>query len=347
MKILEADKIGSATSPLNLTKTIALISANSAPKAGDVIVVRTLGESVTYGNLELPSGRLAKINRHDVLIGVLGKRRALKGFVGDVPETVKSGDKLHLLNMGGVLGICKGHHSSLSDAIEVEVLGVACDEIGLPLNIADNALQPTNFLNESAPIVVVAGTCMNSGKTVAATEIIKQATHAGLKVCGAKMSGVAALRDTLNMQDHGAFQTASFLDCGLPSTVDVENLAPVAKAILNHLNSFEPDLIVVELGDGIVGGYAVDSVLRDFEIREAINSFVFCASDYVGVIGGIAVLKNFGIEIDVIAGSVTDSQMGEDFIENQFKIKAGNARRDGFRLFELLNFEKQKELAFA
>jgi hypothetical protein len=347
MQFLEADKIGSATSPLNLTKTVAVISENTAPKAGDVVAVRALSESVTYGNLELPNGRLAKINRADVLLGVLGKRRALKGFVGDVPEMVKAGDKLHLLNMGGVIGICKGHHSSLSDAIEVEILGIACDKSGKVLNISDNALQPVHFLQKSAPIVIVAGTCMNSGKTVAAAEIIKQAHHAGLKVCGAKMSGVAALRDTLNMEDHGAVATASFLDCGLPSTVDVGNLAPVAKAILNHLNSFEPDLIVVELGDGIVGGYAVDSVLRDTEIKQAISSFVFCASDYVGVIGGVAVLKNLGIEIDVIAGSVTDSQMGEDFVQDQFGINAGNARRNGSRLFELINFAKEKDFAFA
>lgn len=347
MQVLEADKIGSATSPLNLTKTVAVISEKNAPKAGDVVVVRALSESVTYGNLELPNGRLAKINRNDVLLGVLGKRRALKGFVGDVPETVKAGDKLHLLNMGGVIGICLGHHSSLSDAIEVEVLGLACDENENVLNIADNALQPTNYLKPSAPIVVVAGTCMNSGKTVAAAEIIKQAHHTGLKVCGAKMSGVACLRDTLNMEDHGAIRTASFLDCGLPSTVDAENLAPVAKAILNHLNEYEPDLIVVELGDGIVGGYAVDSVLKDAEIKDAISSFVFCASDYVGVVGGMAVLQNLGIEIDVIAGSVTDSQMGEDFVEQEYGLKAGNARRDGLRLFELLNFAKQQELAFA
>lgn len=352
MMILEADKIGSATSPLNLTKTVAAISANDAPKAGDVVVVRALSESVTYGNLELPSGRLAKINRNDRLLGVLGKRRALKGFVGDIPASVKAGDRLHLLNMGGLIGVCKGHHSSLSEAIEVEVLGIACDFEIAPqqarvLNIADRALKPCNFLKECAPVVIVAGTCMNSGKTVAATEIIKQATHAGLKVAGAKMSGVAALRDTLNMQDHGAAATASFLDCGLPSTVDVEDLAPVAKAILNHLNSFEPDLIVVELGDGIVGGYSVDSILQDFEIKRATSAFVFCASDYVGVIGGIAVLKNLGIEIDVVAGSVTDSQMGEDFVQHQFGINAGNARRDGARLFKMVGAANVEKFDYA
>ncbi|MCY7345614.1 MAG: hypothetical protein LH614_05270, partial [Pyrinomonadaceae bacterium] len=86
-----------------------------------------------------------------------------------------------------------------------------------------------------------------------------------------------------------------------------------------------------------VGGYAVDSVLKDFEIKNAISSFVFCASDYVGVIGGMAVLRNLAIEIDVIAGSVTDSQMGEDFVEANYKLKAGNARRDGKRLFELIS----------
>ncbi len=90
--------------------------------------------------LELPTGRLAKINPGDVVIGVLGRRRALKGFVGDVPETVRAGDQLHLLNLGGVIGHCTGHHSSLGDAIKVEVIGVVCDEAGRALNIADVAL---------------------------------------------------------------------------------------------------------------------------------------------------------------------------------------------------------------
>lgn len=334
--MIEVDKLGSSTSPLHLGKFLNVTEESQSPKAGDVIVVRALGESVTYGNLELPNGRLAKINRNDIVAGVLGKRRALKGFVGDVPPTVKKGDRLHLLNMGGVMGLCTGHHSSLSDAIEVEVLGLVTDESGRIANIGDNSLPAADRLDATPSIVVVAGTCMNSGKTVAATEIIKQAHHAGLKVAGAKLSGVACLRDTLNMEDHGAETTASFLDCGLPSTVDAENLSSVAKSILNHLSAQKPDMIVVELGDGIVGGYSVDEVLKDKEIVGAISSFVFCASDYVGVIGGLKVLGDMGIQVDVIAGSVTDSVMGEKFVEENFGVKAGNARRDGARLFTLI-----------
>ena len=349
MKYAEIEKMGSAVAKLALPRRVAITEGSESPRVGDVVVVRAVSESSTYGNLELPTGRLAKINTGDVLLGVLGKRRALKGFVGDVPETVNAGDKLHLLNMGGVIGLCKGHHSSFSDAIEVEVIGVACDENEKVLNIGDKALRPASDLNISAPIVVIAGTCMNSGKTVAATELIKQAANSGLRVVGAKMSGIACLRDTLHMQDHGAVATASFVDCGLPSTVDYGDLAPIAKAILNHLNSFEPDIIVVELGDGIVGGYSVDSVLKDQEIRDAISSFVFCASDYVGVIGGMSVLDGLGIDVDVVAGSVTDSQMGEDFITQKFGVQAGNARRNGKRLFELIR-EKlvaANEVAFA
>jgi len=337
MKYVEVEKMGSSVSRLALPRRIRVIEECERPTVGDVVAVRALSESTTYGNLELPTGRLAKINAGDLLLGVLGKRRALKGFVGDIPETIKTGDRLHLLNMGGVIGLCKGHHSSFSDAIEVEVVGIACDVDQNILNIANQALAPMSSLSGSAPIIMIAGTCMNSGKTVAATEIIKQAANAGLRVAGAKLSGIACLRDTLHMQDHGAVATASFLDCGLPSTVDYGDLSPVAKAVLDHLNTFNPELIVVELGDGIVGGYSVDSVLKDPEIKAAISSFVFCASDYVGVIGGIEVLKGLGISIDVIAGSVTDSQMGEDFVRDQFHLEAGNARRNGPRLFELVN----------
>jgi hypothetical protein len=337
IQTVDADKIGSATSPLNLGRTVVVVPASESPRAGDVVVVRALTDSATYNMLELPTGRLAKINPGDVLIGVLGRRRALKGFVGDVPATVNAGDQLHLLNMGGVIGSCTGHHSSLSDAIKVEVIGLVSDERERVLNIADAALPPQTSLGETAPLVIIAGTCMNSGKTYAATELIKQATRAGLRVAAAKLSGIACLRDTLNMADHGAIAIASFLDCGLPSTVGATNLASVAKTIISHLNESTPDLIVIELGDGLLGGYSVESVFEDMELRAATAGLVFCASDYVGAWGGIELLRRRGIEIDVIAGSVTDSQMGQDFIEKEFSVPAANARRNGAQLFQLIN----------
>ena len=66
-------------------------------------------------------------------------------------------------------------------------------------------------------------------------------------------------------------------------------------------------------------------------------------------------MNRMGIHIDLIAGSVTDSQMGEDFIESEFGLAAGNARRNGKRLFTLAfnpenvqqNIKSHQEVAFA
>jgi hypothetical protein len=79
-------------------------------------------------------------------------------------------------------------------------------------------------------------------------------------------------------------------------------------------------------------------------LREATAGLVFCASDYVGAWGGIELLRRRGIEIDVIAGSVTDSQMGQDFVEKEFGVPAANARRSGERLFELVSSKIQSKV---
>jgi hypothetical protein len=337
VSVVEADKLGSVVSGLGLGRTLAVVGGRRAAHVGDAVVVRALTDSATYNQLELPTGRLAKINPGDVLVGALGSRRALKGFVGDVPEWVGAGDRLHLLNMGGVVGCCTGHHSSLSDAIEVEVIGFVADEDSRVRSIADAALALRESLPAvCAPLVIVAGACMNSGKTYAAVEIVRQATRAGMRVAAAKLSGVACLRDTLHMADHGAVATASFLDCGLPSTVGLEDLAPVAKAVITRLNECAPDLIVIEMGDGILGGYSVESVFDDEELRAATAALVFCASDYVGAWGGIELFRRRGIGVDLVAGSVTDSQMGQDYIEREMGVPAGNAKRNGVRLFEMI-----------
>src|SRR6185437_15126667 len=341
MTQIEIDKIGSATSPLHLARTVSIGPANGKSRAGDVVVVRVLTDNATYNMLELPTGRLAKVNPGDVVAGVLGRRRALKGFVGDVPETVKAGDELHLLNLGGVIGQCSGHHSSLNDAIKVEVLGLAINGGGAIQNIGDAALPSSETLGPTAPLVVIAGACMNSGKTYAATEIIQIATRSGMRVAAAKLSGIACLRDTLNMQDHGAIATASFLDCGLPSTVGANDLAPVAKAIIGRLNESAPDLIVIELGDGILGGYSVESIFEDEELRAAMSALIFCASDYVAAWGGIELFRRRGLKVDLVAGSVTDSKMGEDYIEREFNVPAANVRRNGTKLFEIVRSKVQ------
>ena len=228
-----------------------------------------------------------------------------------------------------------GHHHSLNNAIEVEVIGMPVRD-GRILNIAEGAIEPLDTLEISTPLVLVAGTCMNSGKTYAATEIIKHLARAGFRVSAAKLAGVACLRDTLNMEDHGAIQTLSFLDCGLPSTVGVEDLAPFAKGAIAQLSEIEPDCIVIELGDGLLGGYSVSSIFDDRQLMKATAALVFCASDFVGTWGGRELLAARGVKIDVVSGPVTDSPMGAEYVRRELGMTAANAVNEGEDLADLI-----------
>jgi hypothetical protein len=334
LRLVRADKIASSTINLALGHDIEITTTCEA-RPGNAVVVRTLTDNATYNTLELVTGRMAKINPGDIIAGVLGYRRALKGFVGDVPQTVNPGDRLHLLNLGGLIGLCLGHHHSLNNAIEVEVIGMPVRN-GEIMNIAENAIAPRPSLELKTPLVLVAGTCMNSGKTYAATEIIKHLARAGSRVAAAKLAGVACLRDTLNMQDHGALKTLSFLDCGLPSTVGVTDLAPIAKGVIGGLAEIEPDCIVIELGDGILGGYAVDTVFADQELMNATAALVFCANDFVGAWGGRELLRARGVNIDIVSGPVSDSKMGAEYVRSELGLEAANAVNEGARLGELV-----------
>jgi hypothetical protein len=333
-RMVRVDKIGSSTVNLGLPHELEITTRCEA-RTGNVVVVRALTDNATYNTLEMVTGRMAKINPGDIIVGVLGYRRALKGFVGDVPDSVAAGDRLHLLNLGGLVGRCVGHHHSLSNAIEVEVIGMPVSD-GRILNIAEGAIAPRETLDCPVPLILVAGTCMNSGKTYAATEIIKQLTREGQRVSAAKLAGVACLRDTLNMEDHGAIETMSFLDCGMPSTVGVADLAPMAKGVLSKLAQNGPDCIVIELGDGILGGYGVETIFNDAELMNATAALVFCAGDFVGAWGGKQLLESHGVKIDVISGPVADSQMGTEYVKRELGLDAANAVNRPDQLAELI-----------
>lgn len=334
------DKIASSTARLELPREVE-VSPHIEAKEGNVLAVRALMEKSVYDRLELTTGRMAKINRGDILAGTLGYRRALKGFVGIVPDSIHVGDTIHVLNLGGVLGVCVGRTPELGAPLEVEVLGAVLLD-GKPANIAQNALPARDRLLESPPLVVVAGTCMNSGKTAAASEIVKRFAHAGLKAAAAKLSGVACLKDTLDMEDHGAVATLSFLDCGLPSTAHVTDLAPYAKAILTELAAGKPDVIVVELGDGILGDYRVSTFFSDPDLTRATRAVVLCANDLVAAWGAKKLLEEWKIAITVVSGPVTDNQTGTEYIQGELKLPAANAMSDGRGLFGIVYGEIRK-----
>jgi len=328
-------KVASVTYRLGLGHEVE-ISRMVETAPGTVLVVRALEEKRVYDVLELAGGRMAHISKGDVIAGALGSRAALRGFVGRTPEQVQAGDRIHVLNLGGVLGECISENKDVGHPLQVEVLGMAVRD-GRGLNIRDAALPVADALTLQAPVIMVNGTCMNSGKTRAAVEIIFHLTQRGYRVGAAKLTGVACLRDTLNMVDHGAVEGLSFLDCGLPSTSQATGLPRVAKGVLNALAPHDVDVVVAETGDGIIGGYGVRTLLEDPELRAAARCHVLTANDLVAAWGGKRLMEEeLGLEVGVLCGPATDNEVGVRYVTDELKTPAANARTDGEKLADIV-----------
>src|ERR1700734_4379586 len=103
MKTVIVDKISSVTQACALGPEPRL-SDDIPSEEGVVIVAEILNNKSTYNTLELASGRMAKVGKGDIVVGALGPRRALFGYSGHVPSSLKPGDIIQVLNIGGVMG---------------------------------------------------------------------------------------------------------------------------------------------------------------------------------------------------------------------------------------------------
>ena len=116
------------------------------------------------------------------------------------------------------------------------------------------------------PVVALAGTCMEAGKTAAACAIIARMRHRGLTVDAFKATGVSLRRDILAFEDSGARRTMIFTDLGIVTTT--AHCGPaLTRTMLTEMAGGAPDVIVFELGDGLLGTYGVESILRQPDIK--------------------------------------------------------------------------------
>lgn len=342
MKTVMLDKIASVTRACGLKREVR-VSAEIPCEEGVVVAVRVKNEKSTYSQLELPSGRMAQVKKGDVIAGALGHRHALFGYSGFLPERLAPGATVHLLNMGGVLGICDSVNPDLGPPFECEVLGAVLhfpylgQRIGVAARIGGEPLNPGAPLGTvGVPVVALVGSCMNCGKTAAACTLVRHLSHGGLTVDGFKATGVSLRRDVLAMEDAGARSTAIFTDLGVVSTSPA-NAPAVTRTLLSRLAAKRPDAIVVELGDGLLGAYGVAAILEDPAIRSAFTAVVLAANDPVAAWGGVRMLREqFGIEPAAVTGPATDNVAGTEIIEATLGVPAINARTSGERLSALV-----------
>lgn len=317
------------------------LTSNVRSTQGSVIAAQVLNDKTVYNQLEDVYGRMTTVTAGDIIVGALGNRNALHGYEGRVPERLTAGDQIQLLNLGGVMGRCVSFNHKVGPPFELKVLGQVLtfpefgSRRGQAANISDGAVTDGS-LAPKVPVVYVMGTCMNAGKTAAASALIKRLRELGLEVAGAKLTGVSLMRDALAMRDRGARWVTDFTDAGAVST-DKSNAVLISKRIFSHLASHGPDVIVAETGDGIMGEYGVQSILADAQLRGLGKAFVFCANDPVGVAGGVNELRvQYGIDVDVISGPATDNEVGLRFVTQHTGIAALNALASPSQLADIV-----------
>ena len=351
MKTVIADKIASVAQDKALKRELR-VTADIPCEEGVLIAVEILNNKATYNKLELTSGRMAQVKRGDIIIGALGHRKALFGYSGHLPTTLVPGDEVQVLNIGGVLGLCDSVNANFGQPFNAKVLGAVLEfpilgeRIGVPARAGAEKLPVDPQLNtHGGPGVALAGTCMDSGKTAAASASVSRLRHLGYTVDAFKAPGVSLRRDILAMEDAGARDTLVFTDFGVVTTT-AKNGPAVTRTMLNQLCANKPDVVVFELGDGILGAYGVDAILQDEAICDALSCLVLCANDPVGATGGVDLLKSeFNLQADMVTGPATDNEVGCNIIKDRLKVQAINAITNGVELgdavAEILKLEQK------
>jgi len=292
------------------------------PKEGLAIVVEALDHSGKNNVLEVTTGRLGKLVKGDIVPAVLGKRRALREYAGDIPTKLKPGDELYWLCESGLVGEIQGVNENWGIPMKVKVLGCLLKD-GKSVNIKDTAIPWKKELGKSAPIVAVLATCMDSGKTTLICKVAEYFKNNGLKIAAAKLTGVAFMQDPFKMKDHGIDLVMDFVDAGLPSTCGDQNAAVAAACgVITEINKSKPDLILVEFGDGIIGEYNVQSIITHPSFKQHIIMTVVAANDLMAAWGAKAKMEEVGLPIDLLTGQVVNSQTGIAFTEKNFGITA-------------------------
>lgn len=322
MKKIKLDKIPYLFKNVNLSYEV-FISNKITPIEGSIIVVQALENEGKKDEFDFANGRLGKVVKGDIFSGILGLRKAVVEFAGYIPTHVKVGDELYLVCESGLIGQISGVYESWGKPMKVKVLGGIVDKDGNQLNLKNYSL-PAIKNNNNIPIIAFIGTRMDCGKTTMACKIALNLKKNGKKINAIKPTGVAFSQDLYKLKDYGSQVVLDFVDMGLPSTCNgsIGKIISVTENLINHAKSSNPDLILMEFGDSLLGAYHVNDILNYQKIKKQIKFTILAANDLLGIKGAIEILNESKLKIDLITGPIANSKIGIDLIKKNFGIKA-------------------------
>ena len=312
---------------------------DKSPEVGDV-VYGTVGYLGFHSTLENKQGRIHAVNDGSKALFVFGSRYAPDAFEGLVPAQMPN--TADMLARSGMIGELACKNSTIKDPTRIEVHGYVCDRSGTVLNTRNFPLikepGPYDPDKPRAKMVLVVGTAMNSGKSLTAASVCWALASMGHKVRGCKVTGTASLKDILHMEDAGASPVADFTYFGYPSTYmlsEAEIVGLFDRLDRRYANN-PKNYWVVELADGILQRETA-MLLAHPRVRSRIHRLFFTASDAMGAIGGLEVLKRqFGLQPDAISGRCSGAPLAVRELQGHTDIPVvSNMQRDLKQLLQV------------
>lgn len=299
------------TRRLSFAHVAELVDRDYEPKAGDVMLARvtTLGQ---HKRIELETGRRSALYVGDEVIVVYGNRYAPDQFHALVPATFGA---CSLVAGGGIAATVIDKHGKMGAATGIEPVGMLRKTDGAILNVCEGALPaPAGvrpFRSPHEPHVIgIVGSSMNAGKTTTAAHVCVNLRRAGLKVAACKVTGTGSGGDMWSLDDAGAYPVLDFTDAGLATTYKAPagDIERVMTTLLAHLGAARPDVIVIEVADGL---YQEETrrLVQSAVFRRHVDGILYACADAAGACAGIDLLRNWGFEPLALSGTVSASPL--------------------------------------
>lgn len=274
---------------------------------GDYVVAEVTAARGPLARIELVTGRHAEVQDGDLVVGALGERAATLEAVGswrDIGDDLS----LHCLTRAGLFGRATSISRLLPPLLELSYRGHVVTD-GEKSTMSD-FVQRTPAVELEAPVVLIIGTSMSSGKTTAAKVLIRLLKEGGRRVVGVKLTGAGRYRDILSMADAGADAVFDFVDVGLPSTVCPEpDFRRRQEKLLARVAAAEPDVVVVEAGASPLEPYNGAAAVE--RLGPLVRCTMLCAADPYSALG---VMRAFPVATDLISGLAVSTSAGAKLV---------------------------------
>ena len=158
------------------------------------------------------------------------------------------------------------------------------DARGRAVNIRQFSVKPGNAM-VSVPIVFIAATSSESGKTALAGQLIRQLSGRGIRVGALKVTGTGGVLDSLSHRRSGAFAVLDNVNAGLITThgepAEVHQKTPL---IFREMERQGADLIIAELGGDLLSANNPE-IFRIGELMDRAVMLVVISNDALAAVG--------------------------------------------------------------